>query len=43
MFLQRVQDLVVEAGIVVVRPAQQHDAEPVLALEPVNDLAMVAL
>ena len=37
--LELFEDLVVDARVVVIRPAEQHDAEPVLALELVEHLA----
>ena len=37
--LELVEDLVVDARVVVVRAAEQHDAEPVLALELLQHLA----
>ncbi len=40
--LELFQDLVVHAGIVVIRPAQQHHAEPVFALQLFQHLAGLA-
>ena len=37
--LELLQDLVVHAGVVVIRPAQQHHAEPVFALELLQNFA----
>ena len=37
--LELFQDLVVDAGVVVIRAAQQHDAEAVLALQLLQHLA----
>lgn len=40
--LELIEDLVIEAGIVMVRTAQHHDADAVFALELVKHLASAA-